>query len=80
MALGVHFFWRRPEMAVYCLGGVVHPANSLENVLNRQEIEWRVCKEKKLEEKIRLSVKLEHFFEHSSLPPQLDLILLRISM
>ena len=42
------FFWHSPEMAEFCLGWVLHPANSLENLLNRQEIEWRVCRKKNL--------------------------------
>ena len=40
------FFLPRPEIAEFRLGWVLHPANSLEHVLNRQEIEWRVCREK----------------------------------
>ena len=39
----VGFFCTLPE---FRLGWVLHPANSLKNVLNRQEITWSVCKKK----------------------------------
>ena len=34
------FFLPGPEMAEFRLGWVLHPANSLKHVLNRQEIEY----------------------------------------
>ena len=64
------FFLPGPEMAEFRLGWVLHPAKSLENMLSRQEIEWRVCMEKILTKKINLRTKIEYFFSNkvASLP------------
>ena len=65
------FFCQPPE---FRLGWVLHPCegrNALKNVPNRQEIEWSVCEEKNLDQKVHLEKKLEHFSEKKVAPPHI---------